>query len=221
MKVIAKCLKIISSPGEGIAKFIEILKRMVPASCSLTQNGFTTYAVESHGAPRQYQGRDTYHKLLLISGVGEIEYGDTFYHINGSVLLFTKPTVRCRWSLSEAHDSTYICAFNNDFLDSECLSWNEHFASYFETAPVLHLSSQEETFVRAIFCRMTEEQKSSYAFKEELIQNQLCILKHMALRMTAARESVSPSACVRLSCAVSLELVELGFPLPAQALHFN
>lgn len=194
---------------------------MVPATCSLKQNGFITYAVESHGAPRQYQGRDTYHKMLLISGIGEIEYGDTFFDINGPVLLFNNPTVRCRWSLSEAHHSTYICAFNNNVLDSECLTWNEHCENYFETAPVLNLSPEEETFVRTIFCRMTEEQRSFYAFKEELIQNQLCILKHMALRMTAARESVSPMACMRPPWAVSLELVELGFPLAAQALHFN
>ena len=194
---------------------------MFPATCSLKQNGFTTYAVEAHGAPRQYQGRDTYHKLLLISGIGEIEYGDTFYRINGSVLLFTKPNVRCRWSVSVAHDSTYICAFNNDFLDSECLSWSKHCENYFETAPVLQLGFEEETFVRAIFCRMMEEQSRSYVFKEELIQNQLCILKHVALRMTAARESVPPMVGMRPSCCVSLELVELGFPLAAQLLHFN
>ena len=114
--------------------------------------------------------------MLLISGVGEIEYGDTSYHFNGSVLVFTKPSVRCRWSLSEGHDSTYICAFNSDFVDSKCLSWNEYCENYLETAPVLHLSSEQETFVRAIFCRMIEEQSKSYVFKEELIQNQLCIL---------------------------------------------
>jgi hypothetical protein len=106
-------------------------------------------------------------------------------------------------------------------VDSKCLSWSEYCENYFETAPVLHLSSEQETFVRAIFCRMTEEQSKSYVFKEELIQNQLCILKHMALRMTAAKESAPPTACMRPSCAVSLELVELGFPLAAQALHFN
>jgi AraC family transcriptional regulator, transcriptional activator of pobA len=194
---------------------------MLSATCSLKQNGFTTYAVESHGAPTQYQGRNAYYKMLFISGIGEIEYGDTRYHINGPVLLFTKPAVTCRWSLSEAHHSTYICAFSNGFLDSECLSWSEHCESYFASTPVFHLSAEQETFVRAIFRRMVEEQQSAYAFKEELIQNQLCVLKHMALRMTAAKKSVCSTVRIIPPSAVSLELVELGFPLAVQALHFN
>jgi hypothetical protein len=194
---------------------------MVTATCSLKQHGFTTYVVESRGARRQYQGRDTYYKIFLISGVGDIEYGDTSYHFNGSVLVFTKPSMRCRWALSEGHDSTYICAFNSDFVDSKCLSWNEYCENYFATAPVLHLSSEQKAFVRAFFCRMIEEQSKSYVFKEELIQNQLCILKHMALRMKQAKESLPTMAGKRPSCCVSLELVELGFPLAAQALHFN
>lgn len=221
MKVIAKCLKIVNSPSNVNAKFVEIFEIMVAATCSLKQHGFTTYVVESHRACRHYQGRDTYHKMLLISGVGEIEYGNTSYLFNGSVLVFTKPGVRCRWFLSEAHDPTYICAFNSDFVDSECLSWNEYCEHYFETAPVLRLSSEQETFVRAIFCRMIEEQSKSYVFKEELMQNQLCILKHMALRMKPAKESLSKMARTSPSCCVSLELVELGFPLAAQSLHFN
>jgi hypothetical protein len=68
---------------------------------------------------------------------------------------------------------------------------------------------------------MIEEQSKSYAFKEELIQNQLCILKHMALRMKPAIESLPTMAGKKPPCCVSLELVELGFPLAAQSLHFN
>ena len=221
LKVIVKCLKIIIRSCEGVAKFVERLKRMVSATYSLKQDGFTAYAVESHGKPTQYQGRDSYYKMLLISGFGEIEYGERRYHTNGPVLLLTKPSVSCRWFLSEANHSTYICAFGNEFLDSEYLSWNEDCERYFDSAPVLHLSVEQETFVRAILCRMIEDQKSSYVFKEELIRNQLCVLRHLALRMTAAGKPVCSPVCVIPPFAVSLELVELGFPLAAQALHFN
>ena len=194
---------------------------MLAATCSLKENGFTAYAIESHGGPAQYRGRDSYYKILLISGMGEIEYGDSLYHINGPVLFFTNPAVNCRWSLSKAHHSIYICAFSNDFMDSECLSWNEDCENYFAYAPVLHLNADQENFVQAMFCRMVEEQKSAYTFKEELIQNQLCVLKHMALRMTAAKKSTRSAVRAMPSAAVSLELVELGFPLVAQALHLN
>ena len=194
---------------------------MVGITDSLKVNGFTAYVVESHETLTQYQGRDAYHKILFISGIGKIEYDDAVYEIQGPVLLFTKPGVSCSWSLSKSHHSTYICAFNNEFLDSECISWSEHCESYFTSTPVFHLNAEQENFIMAIFCRMVEEQKGSYTFKEELIQNQLCILKHMALRMTAAKKSVRPTACLEPQCAVSLELVELGFPPSGQALHFN
>jgi AraC family transcriptional regulator, transcriptional activator of pobA len=194
---------------------------MVRATDSLKQNGFTTYAVEPNDAPTQYQGRDAYYKILFISGIGEIEYDDAIYHIDGPVLLFTNPAVTCRWSLSKAHHATYICALNNDILTSACLNWSENGKFYFKSAPVFHLSSEKADFVRAIFCRMVEEQKSLYSFKEELIQNQLCVLKHMAFQMIVARKSVYSSVCAIPLSAVSLELVELGFPLVAQALHFN
>lgn len=188
---------------------------------SLGINGFTAYALATHCTQTRYRGRDAYHKMLLISGIGEIEYDDAFYQIQGPALLFAKPGVSCSWSLSTCHRSTYLCAFNNDFSDSGCISWSEHSKKHFTAAPVFLLNAEQENFIRAIFCRMVEEQKTSYAFKEELIQNQLCVLKHMAFRMKAARKSVRQTPCVMPSCAVSLELVEVGFPLAGQALHFN
>lgn len=188
---------------------------------SLGINGFTAYLVEPHGTQTQYRGRDAYYKMLLISGSGEIDYDHAIYQIQGPVLLFTKPGVSCSWSLSNSHRPTYICAFNSDFVDSGCINWSEHCEAHFTATPVFILNAEQENFISALFCRMVEEQKTSYAYKEELIQNQLCVLKHIALRMTAATKSVRPTACVMPSCAVSLELVELGFPLAGQALHFN
>jgi AraC family transcriptional regulator, transcriptional activator of pobA len=194
---------------------------MVSMTDSLKKNGFTAYVVESHWTRTQYRGRDAYHKMLFISGIGQIEYDDAIYHINGSVLLFTKPTSSCRWSLSNPHHSTYVCAFDNHFVDSECTSWSELCVGYFASTPLFHLNAGQENLIKAIFCRMVEEQKSSYAFKDELINNHLCVLKHMALRMTAVTKSVCSIRCASPSCVVLLELVESGFPLAGQALHLN
>ncbi len=188
---------------------------------SLRINGFTAYAMETHETHTRYRDRGTYHKMLLIVGNGEIEYDDAFYEIQGPVLLFTKPGVSYSWSLSNSYRSTYICAFSSDFIDSGCISWSEHCESHFTATPIFLLNAEQEIFIRTIFCRMVEEQKTSYAFKEELIQNQLCILKHLALRMTVVRKLVRPTACVMPSCFLALELVELGFPTLGQALHLN
>lgn len=195
---------------------------MVSMKDSLKKNGFTAYAVECEGAPVEFRGRDDYHKMLLISGIGEIQFNDAIYPISGPALLFSQPAMRCRWSLSKPCQPIYVCAFDNNILNWECVKWSERCETYFSSAPLFHLNGEQANFITAIFCRMVEEQKSSYVFKHNLIQNQLCVLKHMALRMTtAARESFSPAPVAIASRVVLLELVELGFPRPAQALHLN
>lgn len=194
---------------------------MVEMTDSFRENGFTAYMIESACTRTDYRGRDAYYKILLISAVGEIEYDNACYQINGPVLVFAKPAIRCRWSLSTPYRSTYICAFDSDFLQSECLRWSERCDTFLSATPVFHLNTEQENFVRAIFSRMVEEQNSSYTFKVELIQNQLCILKHRALQMTAAKKSACSTASVMPSCVISLELVEMGFPGAAQALHSN
>src|SRR5688572_19245549 len=118
-----------------------MIEGMFRMSDSLRKNGFSAYVVEAAGTSAEYKGRDAYHKILLISGTGEIEYDNACYQVNGSVLLFTKPAIRCRWSLSTPYQSTYICAFDNDFLESECLRWSERCESFLSSTPLFHLNT--------------------------------------------------------------------------------
>jgi len=187
----------------------------------LQSDGFTVYTVENHKGIIQYQGRDGYRKVALISGVGQINYDHNIYKINGSVLLVANAGVRCTWSLSSAHHTSYVCAFTEDFLHDSCLGSNKECDQYFVSNPVFSLNSDQEKFVGAIFGRMIEEKKTDYAFKSELMQNQICVLTHMAFRMVPSTKSLSSSSNPSSIAAVYLELIEVGFPPVGQLLYFN
>ena len=195
--------------------------QMSPIIDQLQTEGFTVCALENQNRTMQYRGRDGYRKVALISGIGEIKYQHHVYKVNGSALLVTKAGDSCTWSVSSTSRASYVCAFNDDFLNTSCLGSNQACDQYFLSNPIFNLNPEQEQFVRTIFCRMVDEQKSDYSFKTELIQNQLCVLTHMALRMTASRKLKYSSSDSMPTAAVFLELVELGFQPAGQALHFN
>jgi AraC family transcriptional regulator, transcriptional activator of pobA len=186
----------------------------------LKRDGFTVYALKNRKGI-QYAGRDGYHKVVLISGIGVIKYNSRVYKINGSVLLVTSPGVGCTWCLSTTNFVAYVCAFKKNFLNTNCIRWSQDCDDHFSLYPVFNLNAEQEKFVKSIFCRMIEEQKITYAFKKELMKNQLCILTHMALRMTASRKIAHSSLCPKPTAAIIFELVEIGFSPIGQIIHFN
>ncbi len=186
----------------------------------LQTDGFTAYTVRNHNETMQYGGHDGYHKIVLISGIGEIKYNHHVYKVKGSALLITRPGISCTWYLSGASHVTYVCAFKKNFLNINWITSSRNCDQHFSLHPVT-LNTEQEEFVRAIFCRMIDEQKTTYAFRQELLKNQLCVLTHTAFRMVASRKCVHSRLVTKPTAAVSLELVEFGFPLVGQVLHFN
>lgn len=186
----------------------------------LRYNGFIAYAIENPEKTALYGGKDGCHKIFLLSGVGEIHYDHQVYKIEGSVLLISKPGSRCQWQLSKTNHPPYVCVFEEDFLETSSIGWTHQCDQFYSCKPVFSLSLEQETFVRSIFCRMIDEQRTSYPFKAELLQSQICILIHTAHQMIPLNTIVS-SGFAPFSSAAFLELIELRFPLQGQILHFN
>jgi hypothetical protein len=187
---------------------------------NLQEDGYVTYALENRNEEMQFGGRDGYHKVVLISGIGEVIYNHKVYKIEGVVLLITQPGFHCTWNLFSTTCSSYVCTFNDDFIKKSDLSWTKECNNYFSLNPVFTVESEEEKFIRSIFCTMTDEQTGTYQFKEELAQNKIRVLTLLALKMTPVKCEMTASRWYNPS-TVSLELVELRFPEVAQILHFN
>jgi hypothetical protein len=188
---------------------------------NLREDGFAVYTVEERKEKMQFGGRDGYHKIALIKGIGEIRYDSKIYKFNGAVLLITQPGIHCTWTIFHTTCPSYVCTFNDDFIKKSDLSWAKKCDNYFLLNPAFVLGLEEEKFIRLIFGRMTDEQTETYQFKEELVKNKICVMTLLALRMAPVKcETMLASRSPDLS-TVSLELVELRFPAVAQVLHLN
>lgn len=188
---------------------------------SLQENGFAAYAVESRDHSMQFCGRNRYRKIVLVSGEGEINYDGRVYGVKGAALLICQPGVHCTWTLAKTMQSSYVCAFNEDFNDDCDMHWKTKCDNYFSLHPVFALEAAEERFIRTIFCRLTDQQVGTYQFKLELAQNKICVMTHLALKMAPTKRQTKLALKSYSHGSVSLELVELRFPSVAQVLHLN
>jgi AraC family transcriptional activator of pobA len=189
----------------------------------LELNGFKVYRVKSHENILQtYRGKDVY-KISLLSGKGVIHYSNKKVVIDGSVLVVAKPGVTISWNINPAKITTgYICVFTEKFLHGECFHWLEQsrLLNTFE-ASVLEFSSKESNFFASFFQRMIQDQSILYAFKSELIRNQISVFMHEAQRRPSL---INPDHYTRFKTSIAtlyIDLFEMQFPLEGQVIFKN
>lgn len=79
--------------------------------------------------------------------------------------------------------------------------------------PILKIDEGQRDFLNAIFLKMIEEQKSDYAYKDDLIRNYINLIIHEALKLNPSEHyDQHQNAAGRLS-SVFLELLERQFPV--------
>jgi hypothetical protein len=188
---------------------------------NIQKENFGAYSMQSRNDINQFEGFDEFHKLIFISGSGEIRIENKLYTFEGPVLMITKPGIHSTWSVSNMKSPSYICRYNENFLnhkDLNCLKkWDKHFTKN----PVLGIEPNDEAFIRSIFYRLTDEQARFSRYKSELAENKICIITHLALRMMPVKCSTSSALHSFNHSAVSLELMAFGFPPSEQVLYFN
>jgi AraC family transcriptional regulator, transcriptional activator of pobA len=183
--------------------------------------GFSAHKEEKPEVNVLYQGREAYYRLLLLSGVGEINYEHKTYQFDGPLLVISKPGTHCSWRFSQVKSQSFVCIFKEEFLNSGCFNWVDQSEVLFLSTPIFILTIEQESFVGALFCRIVEEQKTSYSFKNDLIQNQICILMHTAFRIVPSKKLVPSPFSLSFSSVVFLELIERQFLSAGQVLHLN
>jgi AraC family transcriptional regulator, transcriptional activator of pobA len=87
--------------------------------------------------------------------------------------------------------------------------------------PVFNLTVEQFKFFNCLFQKMETKNRSSYRFKDHLIQNQICVLLHSAIHMQPAKVYTKGKLLVGMSVARYVELAEMKFPAEAQLLYFN
>jgi hypothetical protein len=194
---------------------------MANFNTQLRTDGISVYSFGSCGKVLHTLSDKASYKVLLLSGTGTVNYGDRSVEIEGSVLLIAKPGAICSWSLCPTQVPSYTCIISSEFFQSSCFNWVEHsnlFSS--DKTRVYNLSADQSRFLRSLFQEMIGAHKSAYALKSELIQDQICVLLHTAMRLTPS-ENYADFTAKPIPARRHVELAGMMFPSEAQVLHLN
>ena len=181
----------------------------------LKLRGFNAFQIEDDsGATRTYSRKDFY-KICLTTGNSIIHYADRSFETQDTVLFFGNPHIPYSWETLSTSYVGYTCLFSEDFLKPSDRSESLQQSPLFKLGgtPVLSITEKQRTFLNAIFEKMIDEQRSDYAYKDELIRNYVHLIIHEAVKMQPSENyDKSRNAASRLT-AVFLELLERQFPI--------
>lgn len=190
-------------------------------SAQLRSDGITVYSVEGCGNILHTHSRKDFYRISLLCGSGTVYFEDRSVEIKGSVLLVTKPGVICSWDLGVTPVPSYTCVITREFLNTGCFRWVTQCSRFSADEPEVYiLSPDQSSFLRSLFQKMIGARESNYTFRSELIQDQLCVLFHTAMRLNASENYIEPTFMLT-PMSRHIELVEMMFPPEAQVLHFN
>lgn len=181
----------------------------------LKLKGFKAFQIEDDSEATRNYSRKDFFKICLTTGKSRIHYADKTFEQDGTILFFGNPHIPYSWETLTTEYIGYTCLFSEDFLKQIDRSESLHQSAFFKIdgTPVLKISEEQRLFLNTIFQKMIDEQKSDYAFKDELIRNYINLIIHEALKLQPSENyNQNKNASSRIT-AVFLELLERQFPV--------
>src|ERR671916_2662191 len=181
----------------------------------LKLKGFNVFQIESDAnATRMYSRKDFY-KICLTTGKSIIHYADRSFEAEDTVLFFGNPHIPYSWETISTSYVGYTCLFSEEFFKASDRSESLQNSPLFKIGgtPVLKIDEPQRELLNTIFRKMIEEQKSDYAYKDDLIRNYINLIIHEALKLQPSEHyDQHKNAASRLT-SVFLELLERQFPV--------
>ena len=181
----------------------------------LKLKGFNVFQIEADGNATKIYSRKDFYKICLTTGKSKIHYADKSFEQEGSILFFGNPHIPYSWETISTTYVGYTVLFSEDFFKASDRSESLQNSPLFKIGgtPVLKINEQQREFLNTIFQKMIEEQKSDYAYKDDLIRNYINLIIHEALKLQPSEHyDQHKNAASRLT-AVFLELLERQFPV--------
>ena len=171
-----------------------------------------------------FKRRDFY-KMSFITGTGRLHFDSRTVEIDRPALLLSSPKLSYSWEPISEQQSGYCCLFNDAFLDNHNRKdiINESPLVRNGADPIFFLSSQQQQQIEQLFCTMTAEMESDYAYKYDLILHCVYMVVHEAMKVQAAGNQVKHANAPARLTALFLELLERQFPIdsPEHALKLK
>ena len=181
----------------------------------LKLKGFNVFQIESDGAATRSYSRKDFYKICLTTGKSIIHYADRSFEEDGTVLFFGNPHIPYSWETLSTTYVGYTVLFSEAFFKAADRTESLQQSPLFKIGgtPILKINEEQRQFLNTIFQRMIEEQKSDYAYKDDLIRNCINLIIHEALKLQPSEHyDQHKNAASRLT-SVFFELLERQFPI--------
>jgi len=181
----------------------------------LKLKGFKVFEIETNNnSPLAYSRKDFY-KICLTTGKSIIHYADRSFEMDGTILFFGNPHVPYSWQAISKSYVGYTCLFSEDFLKKSERSESLQNSPLFKIGgtPILEINQQQREFLNTIFRKMIDEQKTDYAYKDDLIRNYIHLITHEALKLQPSENYDQYKNASSRITSVFLELLERQFPI--------
>lgn len=181
----------------------------------LKLKGFKAFQIEDDSNATRLYSRKDFFKICLTTGNSKIHYADRTFETEGTILFFGNPHIPYSWETLSTTYVGYTCLFSEDFLKQTERSESLHQSPFFKIGgtPVLKITEEQRQFLNTIFKKMIDEQKSDYAFKDELIRNYINLIIHEALKLQPSEHYEKHNNAASRITSVFLELLERQFPI--------
>lgn len=181
----------------------------------LKLKGFKAFQIEDDSDATRIYNRKDFFKICLTTGNSKIHYADRSFESEGTILFFGNPHIPYSWETLSTTYVGYTCLFSEEFLKQTERSESLHQSPFFKIGgtPVLKITEEQRLFLNTIFKKMIEEQKSDYAFKDELIRNYINLIIHEALKLQPSENYEKHNNAASRITSVFLELLERQFPI--------
>jgi AraC family transcriptional regulator, transcriptional activator of pobA len=193
----------------------EKLRQVSEFNNELKLKGFNVFQIEGDGSATKTYSRKDFYKICLTTGKSKIHYADRSFEQEGTILFFGNPHIPYSWETISTTYVGYTVLFSEDFFKASDRSESLQNSPLFKIGgtPVLEIDEPQRLFLNTIFQKMIEEQKSDYAYKDDLIRNYINLIIHEALKLQPSEHyDQHKNAASRLT-AVFLELLERQFPI--------
>src|SRR3954467_12490542 len=151
----------------------------------LKLKGFNAFQIDGDRNSTRIYSRKDFYKICLTTGKSIIHYADRSFETEGTVLFFGNPHIPYSWETLSTTYVGYTCLFSEDFLKLSDRSESLQQSPLFKIGgtPILKITDQQREFLNTIFRKMIDEQKSDYAYKDDLMRNYINLIIHEALKL--------------------------------------
>ncbi|HKO81606.1 MAG TPA: helix-turn-helix transcriptional regulator [Chitinophagaceae bacterium] len=197
-----------------------------PANVQQEIGDFNVFTIEdsvsSTGEVTVKYARRDFYKISLITGENLFHYAGKTLHVNGTALIFFNPKTPYKWEAVSDKNKGFFCIFKDAFFVEKLRS---NFADLpmftIGGKPSYILDEKQTEFASGIFCKMVDEIKTDYKFKQDLLVSYITELIHFALKLDATETLHHKANANARIAAVFAELLERQFPIESQQQQFT